>query len=254
MNAVLTTIIGFSVIFLATTLGALAAFAVKKGNPSFNVITFGFSAGVMIAASVWSLILPSIEASSSYGSFSFLPALFGVILGSVFMTVVETVAKKYEKSAFSGAVNPVKLFIAVTVHNVPEGLAVGVAFGAAKVSGEYAYYASALAFAIGIAVQNFPEGAAVALPFAGLFNSKKKAFFIGMLSGAVEPVFAVLGYILSSIITAIEPWLLGFSAGAMLFVAMGDLLPEIKTDDRLKGVWSAIIGFVLMMVLDVALG
>ncbi len=253
MNAALMTSLGFSIIFLATACGALAPFFVKDKIQSSNVITFGFSGGIMIAASVWSLILPSIEASDALGSLKVLPPAFGIFLGAIFMTAVEVIVKKYEKPFCGNSYNPLKLFIAITVHNVPEGLAVGVAFGSLSAGSESAAYAPAMAFAVGIAVQNFPEGAAVSLPFFAQVKSKRKAFLIGVLSGAVEPLFAVIGYFISAKTAVIEPWLSGFSAGAMLFVAMGDLLPEIKEENKSKGIWAAIIGFLIMMTLDVVL-
>lgn len=253
MNTALMTSFGFSIIFLATTCGALAPFFVKDKIQSSNVITFGFSGGIMIAASVWSLILPSIEASSSFGVLKVLPPAVGILSGGIFMTVVEVIVKKYEKPFCKSSRNPLKLFIAITVHNIPEGLAVGVAFGSLSAGSLGVAYAPAMAFAIGIAVQNFPEGAAVALPFFAQVKSKRKAFLIGALSGVVEPIFAVIGYFISARTAIIEPWLSGFSAGAMLFVAMGDLLPEIKEENKSKGIWSALIGFLIMMTLDVVL-
>lgn len=251
------TVFGFSIIFIATTLGATAPFFIKnKGTEKVNVISLGFSAGVMLAASVWSLIIPSIEQSRFIGAIKILPTVIGIIGGGFFMTFIEKICDAKKSLDGNGiAKKTLKLFIAVTVHNIPEGLAVGIVFGAAKISGEYSDYLAAAFFAIGIAVQNLPEGAAVALPFEKAVKSRKKAFLLGVSSGAVEPIFAIIGYFLSAVIVSVQPWLLAFSAGTMIFVSVGDLIPETKGCNlSLIGVWAALAGFLVMMSLDVMLG
>lgn len=147
------------------------------------------------------------------------------------------------------------MFLAVTIHNIPEGLAVGFAFGAAAATGEYSAYISALALAIGIAIQNFPEGAAVALPMKSATQSRGKAFLFGTASGAVEPVFAIVGFFLASSLTMLQPWFLAFAAGAMIFVVVEDLIPDAHLSEHPHfGTWGAMLGFAVMMALDVALG
>lgn len=252
MTCLQMTVFGFLVIFISTSLGASASFFIKsKTTDKLTAISLGFSSGIMLAASIWSLILPSIEQSEALGGLSLLPPIIGILSGGIFMAVlgkaVPNVTAIEEK-----LIKPIKLFVAVTVHNVPEGLGVGFAFGVASALNDRSQYYTALMFAIGIAVQNFPEGVAVSLPFYSATKSRKKAFFLGVLSGAVEPVFALLGYFLSSSAKFIQPWLLSFSAGAMIFVVLEDLLPDVKV--RYLATWSAIIGFVIMMALDVALG
>lgn len=255
MNSLQMTVFGFSIIFIATSLGASAPFFIKaKATQKFTAISLGFSSGIMLAASIWSLILPAIDQSAYLGRLSLLPPVIGILWGGVFMSVLGKFVPSADRLENADLSKPIKLFIAVTVHNIPEGLAVGFAFGAAGALGSQSHYTTALLFAIGIAVQNLPEGAAVSLPFYSAVKSRKKAFFLGVLSGAVEPLFAVIGYFLSASVEFIQPWLLSFSAGAMIFVVLEDLLPDVKNGFRKLASWSAIVGFVIMMALDVALG
>lgn len=255
MNGILITIVGISIIFIATSVGALTPLLIKKRrSESFYFASLAFSSGVMLSATVWSLILPAIESIVCFGNLKIVPTCVGILAGCLFMTAVE---KGFPEPAFhkgDGLDKPIKLFIAVTMHNVPEGLAVGVALGSAKISGGTAEYFSALAFSIGIAIQNIPEGACVAIPFENIVKNKKTASMIGVLSGAVEPLFAVLGYFLSWFFQPIEGWLLAFSAGAMIFVVVGDLLPESFKKPSLTDVWLFVIGFLLMMTLDLTFG
>ena len=263
MNTVILTIIGFSVIFIATTLGAALVFCFKKDiSERLNAVFLGLSAGIMTAASVWSLLLPSIDgAKEGYGALSFLPAAVGFLAGGLFIVLLDKLTP-----IACGAVNnsgevpqalnkPMKLFIAITVHNIPEGLAVGFAFGAAKVVGTAEAFYSALGLAVGIAIQNFPEGAAVSLPLKKATWNNKKAFLFGMSSGAVEPVAAVTGYFLASFLIKAQVWLLAFAAGAMIFVVAEDLIPEAVSGKNPRlGAWGVMLGFAVMMALDVALG
>ena len=261
MNQSLITAIGFSVIFIATSLGASLVFAFKRAfSERFNSVLIGAAAGIMLSAAIWSLIIPSLELTKGKSALSFLSVPFGIIAGSVFLhftdkavsVLSEGSGNTADKNAF---IKSAKMFIAMTVHNIPEGLAVGFAFGSASMTGTAESYATALGLAIGIAIQNFPEGMAVAFPLKSAGKSNFAAFSFGALSGAVEPVAAVVGYFLSFVLTAFQPWFLSFAAGAMLFVVFDDLVPEskIKSVPHL-GTWGAIIGFSVMMILDVALG
>ena len=214
----------------------------------------------MIAASIWSLLLPALEQSTGYGSLSFIPAAVGIILGGLFLVVIDKIIaffinRKNITIDFKALSRSGKLFLAVTLHNIPEGLAVGLAFGNAFLLGDHSVFYSALWLAIGIGIQNFPEGAALSLPIKEETKSKKKGFLLGVASGIVEPIMAVIGIFLSSILANVMPWLLAFSAGAMLFVVAEELLPDarLKSGSNI-GTWGFVMGFVLMMILDVALG
>lgn len=243
------------------TLGASLVFIFRKNlSGKVNSLFLGFASGLMIASSVWSLLLPAIEQSSNYGKFSFLPAALGMFLGTLFLVVMDKLIpymlkQKRNKPNFK-VKNSSKLFLAVTLHNIPEGLAVGLVFGNAFVIGELAAFYSALWLAIGIGIQNFPEGSAVSLSMKDQLNSNKKAFWYSTLSGAVEPIMALIGIFLSSILSGIMPWLLAFAAGAMLFVVAEELLPEAKNSYPSSNVsgWGLILGFVIMMILDIAFG
>ena len=243
-----------------TVLGGSIVFLFKKNlSGKLNSLFLGFASGLMIAASIWSLIIPAIEQSSSYGSLKFLPASIGIILGALFLVLLSQFLpylingrKTNKKQALS---KPAKLFLAVTLHNIPEGLAVGLAFGNAFLIGELSAFYSALWLAIGIGIQNFPEGSAVSLPLGQSLKSSKKAFCYSLLSGVVEPIMAVVGIFLASILSSVMPWLLALSAGAMLFVVAEELLPDTKASHPSNiGAWGLIAGFVVMMILDVALG
>ncbi|MCR4660900.1 MAG: ZIP family metal transporter [Clostridia bacterium] len=262
MSNVGLTILGIGIIFVATTAGAALVFFFKKDiSEKMNTVFLGFAAGIMIAASVWSLLIPSIESSSSWGKWSFAPAFIGFILGGLFLVVLDKVVPHFhvgtgqEEGPHTSLQKPVKMFLAVTIHNIPEGLAVGFAFGGAAVVGSKEAYLSALGLAIGIAIQNFPEGAAVSLPLKKAIGSNGKAFLYGMGSGAVEPIAAIIGYFLAASLTKAQPWLLAFAAGAMIFVVVEDLIPDAKLNEHSHlGTWGVMIGFVVMMALDVALG
>lgn len=256
-------ILGFLVIFLATTAGSAIVWFFKRDiSDKVNTLFLGFASGIMVAASVWSLLVPSIEgAEQIYGSLRFLPAVIGFLLGGAFLVLIDKLVPHFHKGTNeeegprSSLKKSTKMFLAVTIHNIPEGLAVGFAFGAAAAMGEYSAYVSALALAIGIAIQNFPEGAAVSLPMKTVTGSRGKAFLYGMGSGAVEPVFAVVGYFLAANLMAAQPWFLAFAAGAMIFVVVEDLIPDAHLSEHPHfGTWGAMLGFAVMMVLDVALG
>lgn len=264
MSNTLITALGIIFIFAMTTLGSASVFLFKKGaSDKLNSLFLGLSSGVMIAASVWSLLLPAMSQAEECGweNISFIPVAIGLVIGSLFLIFIEKICFLIQKerhkdiSPQSFMKKSTKLFLAVTVHNIPEGLSVGLAFGNAFVTGGENGFILALALAIGIGVQNLPEGAAISLPMAKGLGSKWKAFGFGALSGAVEPVMAVIGILLSTVLTPIMPWLLAFSAGAMIYVVIEELLPESKEKTNSKiSTWGFIAGFVIMMILDVALG
>ena len=255
MSSQLITIIGCLITFIATTIGsALIFFFSNQIKPKLSAIINGFSAGIMIAASVWGLIIPAIESSSHLGSFSFIPALVGIIIGSFLILLIDIILNLRNKKKSQKENNLVRFVIAFTIHNIPEGLAVGFSFGCALSTGNSALLASALGLAVGIAIQNIPEGMAVSLPVYKHTLNKTKAFWCGTLSGIVEPIFALLGVLLATHLQTILPWLLSVSAGAMLFVSTDDLIPESKLTNSHSGTWGFIIGFIIMMILDVSLG
>lgn len=265
------TIGGIAFLFISTTLGAALVFCLKSDvSYKFNALFLGFACGVMLAASVWSLLLPALEeAENVWGRYAFTPISLGILLGAFFLFAVDKVfiePRHGSKNSSCNAAlkNPFKLFFAITLHNVPEGLAVGFAFGLAWSMKTNHYFSAALALAFCIGVQNIPEGAAISLPMQATLHSKRKAFLYGAASGLTETAFAALGLLLSSILRFLQPWLLAFSAGAMLFVVAEDLLPSANASQSQVGetaqksanyapaAWGTVIGFVLMLILDVA--
>lgn len=263
MNNTLITILGFSIIFIMTTLGSSLVFFFKKDiSQSVNSMLLGLAGGIMVAASIWSLIIPSIDMSeATFGKFAWFPAATSIIIGGLLLALLDKIVPHMhngthqEEGPRSHFSKSMKLFFAVTLHNIPEGLAVGFAFGATAVTGDTAAYISALGLAIGIGIQNFPEGAAVSLPMKQVTGSSKKAFLFGMGSGVVEPLSAIVGFFLASHLIMLQPWLLAFSAGAMLFVVAEDLIPDANlSENPHTGTWGFMIGFIIMMILDVALG
>lgn len=249
------TVLGIVFTFLTTALGAAVVFLFKgEISPKINAVFLGFASGVMLAASVWSLLLPSLTQVESYfGKLSLLPVTLGFLLGGAFLVALDKCTVKLRGGTQNS--KPRRLFLAVTLHNIPEGLAVGFAFGGATQIGTTAAFLSALGLAIGIAIQNFPEGAAVALPMKSVFKNNKKAFLWGAGSGLVEPIFSCVGFLLATSLKGLQPWLLAFSAGTMVFVTAHDLIPDSRTsEDSKSGAWGLMFGFVLMMALDVALG
>ena len=257
------TFIGFTIIFLATTAGSAMVYFFKRDIPKrTNAVILGFAAGVMIAAAVWSLLIPSIDAAeATFGQWAWLPGAVGFLLGGLFLVMLDHVLPHFhvgtghEEGPHVKVQKSTRLFLAVTIHNIPEGLAVGLAYGAAAVSGDPGAIYAALGLSIGMAIQNFPEGAAIALPMKVATGNRHKAFLFGMGSGAVEPLAAIVGYILASQVAVLHPWMLGFAAGAMLFVVAEDLIPDSNISEYPHaGTWGVMLGFVIMMVLDVALG
>ena len=241
-------LLGTSFTFLMTALGAATVFFfARKVCERAQGALLGFAAGVMTAASVWSLILPAIEQTAAEGRLPpFLPAAAGIVLGALLLALLDEFTRQRggERVTHSDFL----LLSAITLHNIPEGMAVGLAFALAA-DGEG--LAGAAALALGIGVQNFPEGAAVALPVYQAGKSKRRAFWTGVLSGAVEPLFGALVVLAAAGVHALMPWLLSFAAGAMLYVVAEELLP--RAGGR-RGTCGFLVGFLLMMILDVALG
>ena len=255
-------IIGILIPFIGTSLGAACVYGMKKElNKKINKILLGFASGVMMAASVWSLIVPAIDMSYNMGKFAFIPASVGVLIGVLFIYSLDKViphlhidSQKEEGIKTNNLKKTTKLLLSVVLHNIPEGMAVGITFAAVMNGGNAVTFASAIALSLGIAIQNFPEGAIISMPLRGEGLSKNKSFIYGVLSGIVEPIAAGITIIFSSVITPIMPYLLSFAAGAMIFVVVEGLIPEAAEDNSADT--SAIafsVGFIIMMILDVAL-
>lgn len=256
------TIIGILIPFLGTTLGASMVFLMKKElNAKVEKALLGFAGGVMIAASIWSLIIPSIDMSSSYGKLSFIPAAIGFLLGVAFLLLIDSLVPHFHLNADEPEGVSCKLkkttmmVFAVTIHNIPEGMAVGVVFAGAMQNNALVTLSGAIALSIGIAIQNFPEGAIISMPLQSEGMKKGKSFLYGTLSGIVEPIAAIITVLLINIITPILPYLLSFAAGAMMYVVVEELIPEAQagTHSNVSTIGFT-IGFILMMILDVALG
>ena len=219
----------------------------------------GFAAGVMVAASVWSLLIPSIEQSQHLGKFAFIPAVAGFCIGMISLMLTDKITDKIQKNTQnennSYFRKTTMLVIAVVLHNIPEGMAVGAVYANALATCESAAFSAAFVLAMGIAIQNLPEGAIISMPLAARGMSKGKAFWGGIMSGVVEPVAGLLTILLSALIIPVLPYLLSFAAGAMIYVVVKELVPEISTGRHCdSGIMMFTFGFSLMMALDVALG
>lgn len=262
-------IFGLMIPFWGTALGAAAVFFMKHrfGNNLSRALT-GFAAGVMIAASVWSLIIPAIEQSEHMGRFSFLCAFIGFWLGILFLYLLDRVIPLLRRYADNSKADTqskvaqkkgtrarVLMVTAVTLHNIPEGMAVGVVYAGLMTGTQSVTLGGALALALGIAIQNLPEGAIISMPLHAQGKSKPKAFLCGVLSGAVEPIFGALTLLCAALIVPAMPYLLSFAAGAMVYVVVEELIPEMTQGEHSHiGVMFFATGFTLMMSLDVALG
>ena len=259
MKEYLYPIIGISLIFICTIVGALIVFFIRKKeiSPKLTKIFTGFAAGVMFSASFFSLIKPALESDVSYMR-PWAVVGISIILGAAFLWGIDKIvphihgSDKEEGITNNKMSKTSKMFLAVTIHNVPEGLSVGIAFGVALAQGgDLALLTGALLLAIGIGIQNIPEGAVVSLPIKAETGSTKKAFLFGMGSGIVEPVAGVIGLFLAMQIQDIMPWALAFAAGCMIYVVAEAMIPEMTSEGHDHfGVWSFIFGFVIMMVLD----
>ena len=244
-----------------TALGSAVVFLFKNINKKLMDSMMGFAAGIMIAASFWSLLAPAIEMSENGPLSSWIPPTIGFLLGGVFLYAVNKflphihMGSDKEHGMKSGLHRSILLVLAVTLHNIPEGLAVGIAFGAVGAGIESASLAGAVALAIGMGLQNFPEGAAVSMPLRREGLSRTKSFLYGQASGIVEPIAGVLGALLVVQIKFILPYALAFAAGAMIFVVVEELIPESQLDKNadLATLWT-LLGFTVMMILDVSLG
>ncbi|HIV16968.1 MAG TPA: ZIP family metal transporter [Candidatus Alectryocaccobium stercorigallinarum] len=254
--------LGLLIPFMGTLLGAACVFFMKNGlSDNVQRALTGFASGVMAAASIWSLIVPAMEQSKSLGRLSFLPAAAGFWLGILFLLLLDHVIPHiHQKSQQpegpkSKLDRSAMLTLAVTLHNIPEGMAVGVVYAGLTAQNAAISIAGAFALSLGIAIQNFPEGAILSLPLHSEGVSKGKAFLYGALSGAVEPAAALLTILASAFIIPILPYLLSFAAGAMLYVVVEELIPEMSQGGHSNiGVIAFAAGFTLMMALDVALG
>lgn len=257
-----TALIGLLIPFLGTALGAACVFCMRKAlSQTVQKALSGFAAGVMVAASVWSLLIPAMEQASSMERWAFLPAFLGFWLGTVFLLALDHVIPHLHRNAKSAEGPRSKLarttmmVLAVTLHNIPEGMAVGVVYaGMVSGSGEITAGA-ALALALGIAIQNFPEGAFISMPLHAEGAGKGRAFLYGVFSGAVEPIFGIVTVLAAGLIVPAMPYLLSFAAGAMLYVVVEELIPDMAAGEHSHvGVLLFALGFSLMMALDVALG
>lgn len=253
---------GILIPFLGTSLGATCVFFMRKTlSDGVQRALTGFAAGVMVAASVWSLLIPAIDQSLDMGGWSFVPAFVGFWVGVLFLLLLDHIiphlhAKSgQQEGPQSQLARTTMMVLAVTLHNIPEGMAVGVIYAGFLSGNTQITAASALALSIGIAIQNFPEGAIISLPLRAEGESKWKAFGGGVLSGVVEPIGAVLTLLMAQLIVPALPYLLSFAAGAMMYVVVEELIPEMSQGkhSNLGTVFFA-VGFTLMMVLDVALG
>lgn len=261
MNPVFASVFSLSLIFLATTLGSAFVFFFKRGfSIKTNNLILGFASGVMISASIFGLLLPSIDQSKElFPNVFFLPPLLGFLLGSFFLYLLDKIVPHFHKNTGveegtkSFLSKNGKFFLAVTIHNIPEGLSVGFACGLALLSKENSLVMSCLSLAIGIAIQNIPEGAAVSIPMFSDGMSKKKSFLFGMASGSVEPIFGLIGLFLAQL-SYVTPWLLAFACGAMFYVTLDELLPESRKGGyEHYGLWAFLFGFLLMMALELLL-
>jgi len=255
-------LVGLLIPFLGTTLGASMVFLMKnKMSEILEKMLLGFAAGVMVAASVWSLLIPSIEMAVDQNIVSWLPASVGFIFGIIFLLILDNIIPHLhiKSNEPEGPKTKLKkttmMVLAVTLHNIPEGMAVGVALGATLNSNAGMGLSAAIALSIGIAIQNFPEGAIISMPLKEEGSSKIKSFLYGTLSGIVEPIGGIMTILLTSFTVPILPYLLSFAAGAMIYVVVEELIPSSQVGKHSNiGTIGFSIGFIIMMILDIALG
>ena len=255
-------LIGLLIPFLGTTLGSALVFLMKeKLNKKVEKLILGFASGVMIAASIWSLLIPSINMSEEQGVTAWAPAASGFLLGIVFLLLLDSLIPHLHLGSDKPEGVRAKLkkttmmVLAVTLHNIPEGMAVGVTFAGALLGNAGITMTGAIALAIGIAIQDFPEGAIVSMPLKSEGMSKPRAFLYGALSGIVETIAAIITILFINVLTPILPYLLAFAAGSMLYVVVEELIPESQQGEHSNlGTIGVAVGFVIMMILDVALG
>ena len=253
---------GLLIPFLGTTLGAGMVFLMKnKINKKIEKVLLGFASGVMMAAAVWSLLIPSIDMAKNQNIVEWVPATVGFLLGIIFLLILDSIIPHLHlhtdkpEGLKSKIQKTTMMVLAVTLHNIPEGMAVGVVFAGAITQNTGITMAGAIALAIGIAIQNFPEGAIISMPLKSEGMSKPKAFLYGVLSGIVEPIGALITIVLTNLVVPILPYFLSFAAGAMIYVVVEELIPESQNGEHSNiGTIGVAIGFVIMMILDVALG
>ena len=254
--------LGLLIPFAGTAAGAACVFFLRKDlSTAVQRALTGFAAGVMVAASIWSLIVPAIEQSAAAGRFAFLPAFIGFWAGILFLLLLDHIIPHLHRSIDqaegpkSNLTRTAMMVLAVTLHNIPEGMAVGVVYAGLVAGSDIITAGGALALALGIAIQNFPEGAIISMPLFAEGKSKPRSFVLGLLSGAVEPIFGGLTVLVASSVGPAMPYLLSFAAGAMLYVVVEELIPEMSAGKHSNiGVVFFAVGFSLMMALDVALG
>lgn len=255
-------VVGILIPFLGTILGAGMVYIIKdKLNCKFEKFLLGFASGVMIAASVWSLLIPSINMAESQGVISWIPASIGFMFGVLFLLSLDYITPHLHKDSEktegpnSKISKTLKLVFAVTLHNIPEGMAVGVVFAGVLSNSSIITMAGAIALSVGIAIQNFPEGAIISIPLKTAGKSKHKAFLYGIMSGIVEPIGAIITILLVNLVVPILPYFLSFAAGAMIYVVIEELIPDAHSGEHSNlTVLGVSFGFIIMMILDVALG
>ena len=250
---------GIMIPFVGTTLGAAMVFFLKKEmNLRLQKALLGFAAGVMVAASVWSLVLPAIDMAREQGKIAWVPATVGFFLGVVFLMALDALTMRLtnKKEGRKGELKSNRMLImAVTLHNIPEGMVVGVTFAGLLAGNEWITLAGCFALAIGIAVQNFPEGAIISMPLTSRGMSRKRAFLYGTASGVIEPIAAFFTLLLTRLVSLVLSYLLAFAAGAMIYVVVEELIPESQEGEYSSlGTIGVTVGFLIMMILDVALG
>ena len=261
MNGFIYALGGTGFTFMMTVLGAAVVFFLKsdKHSDKTQSVFLGFASGVMIAASVWSLLIPAIDEAERLGKKGWIPASFGFMLGVVFLMLLDKLIPYFrpepdrDDCVKNGLKRTSMLIFAITLHNIPEGMAVGLAFALAAKNDSSVLLASAIALAVGMGIQNFPEGAAISLPIRQAGRSRSRAFVCGAASGVVEPVFGLVTVLIAGTAQLLLPWLLSFAAGAMLYVVVEELIPEAHLGNSHIGTLGVMIGFLLMMTLDVAL-
>ncbi len=248
MNNIVLVTLNLLLLLAMTSLGALLVYFFTKPSKFLNIITNGFASGIMFSASIWSLLVPAIENIEKKTPITLLPVIVGFVLGGLFLVLIDKIILRFQKTK-NDKYKAYKFFCAVTLHNIPEGLSVGFAFGSSAILGLSPV--SAIAMTLGIAIQNIPEGLSISLPMYRLLKSKHKGFALGCLSGVVEPIFGFLGYFLATMISGVMPWLLSFSAGSMIFVVIEEFMPCLNEESGSSGTWSFIIGFLFMLLLDI---
>ena len=254
--------LGILIPFVGTTLGSACVFFMRNElNPLLQKALLGFASGVMVAASVWSLLIPAMDMSEGMGKLAFIPAASGLMFGFLFLLLMDKLVPHLHlgqdepEGLKSHWKKTTMLVLAVTLHNIPEGMAVGVVFAGMLADSTEITLAGAFVLSLGIAIQNFPEGAIISMPLRGEGESRLKAFASGTLSGIVEPIAALITILLSGFLTPVLPYLLAFAAGAMLYVVVEELIPEANEGEHSNiATIGFAVGFVIMMILDVALG